>query len=561
MAKKTNGIPGPKTAKQYKKTVLAGTGHYEKGEFAEALRYFSKALDYKGYSPDILVLMARCLFNLGMQNKAISLMEHALDQNAGNPAICEALGTACLSFDFNELAIKFFTIYCQLNPNESIGYNNLATALRENGQLEESIQLLQDVIPIYPENAYLWNSVGAGVSFLDGYPAAQSFYEEAYRLDPTIPIIASNLCLTYANLGLYDKAYEFALKAVELSPNAPSSHRALCHSGFRIGNFDDAFNALEWHNHPSEPGSVFMPYNIEKWRGQDLTGKTILIGAEQGIGDEILFSSLYADLIREAGHVIIGCDARLVPLFQNSFDQATILPYIHGQHDAGYKVRLYDGIDAEEIDYMCLYNELMRYKWRSLDDIPDMSAGFLAPAEDKVNHWKEKLDALPHKINIGICWRSGLKQAKRTMFYADLLEWAPVLKCENVNFINVQYGETDNEIRELLDAHGIILHNFEELDLKDDFEGTTALMKNLDLVIGPATTPVIEAAATGTRSWWINYNMKPWWNFGLDHGTPLFKENIISIKPPTLNWTDYLTIFAEEEFGPWVAEKVKEKQG
>ena len=559
MAKKNHVLPTPKNVKQYDKLIRTGTKHYDKGELTEGLRHFTKALEFEGYHPNTLILMARCLFGMGMKNKAISLMEHALDQNAENPAICESLGTACISFDMPELAVKFFTLYIQLNPSEPIGYNNLATALRENGQLDESIQILQDVIPIYPEHAILWNSIGAGVSFRDGYPAAQIFYEEAYRLDQTIPMFASNLCLVYAHMGQYEKAFEFANKTVELAPNAATSYLAQAHSGLRAGKFDAAFEALAWHNHPSDPGAVFMPYQIDKWEGQNLKDKTILIGAEQGIGDEILFSCLYPDLIKRAGHVIIGCDARLVPLFKNSFKQATILPYTSGQHEAGYNVRLYEGIKPEEIDYMCLYTDLMRYEWRSLDSIPDMSDGYLIPAQDKVNHWKEKLSHLPHKINIGICWRSGLQQAKRSMFYAELQEWADILKTDNVNFINIQYGDCSNEIKELQDVHGITLHHFEDLNLKDDFEDTAALMVNLDLVMGPGTTPVAQAAAVGTRCWWLHYNMKPWWSFGQDNGTPIFKKSQFTMKPSTLEWAEFMPLFAKEEFTPWITEKLKEK--
>lgn len=559
MAKIRNNLPTPKTTKQYDKLIHSGTKHYQKGEYAQGLSFLTKALEFEGYHPNTLVLMARCLFGLGMKNKAISLMEHALDQNAENPGICESLGNACISFDMNELAAKFFTLYIQLSPNDPTGYNNLATALRENGQVDEAIQILQDIIPIFPEYAILWNSLGAGVSFREGYPAALVFYEEAYRLDPSQVMFSTNLSIAYASLEQYDKAYKFAKKAVQLAPKSAHSHRALAHSSYRIGNFKEGMDALAWHNHPSEPGSVFMPYQIDKWMGEDLKGKTILIGAEQGIGDEILFSSLYPAAIKEAKHVIIGCDKRLVPLFQNSFKEATVLPYTHGQHDAGYNVRLYEDIDPEQIDYMCLYTEFLRFRWQSLADIPDMTDGFLIPPQDKVAYWQKKLTELPHKINIGFCWRSGLKQAKRSMFYADILDWVHVLKTENVNFINIQYGDCTTEINQLLEDHGIVLHNFEELDLKDDFQGTAALIKNLDLVMGPGTSPVAQAATAGTLCWWVDFSQKAWWTFGSDGNTPLFPKNKIFNKPPTMDWKDFLPLFAEDKFIPWVAEKLKEQ--
>ncbi len=555
MANKTKHIPSPKTIQQYNKIVGTAKDYFNQREYNEALRYYSKALDYKNYLPTVLIMMARCLFSLGMKSKAISMMEHALAQNAENADVCDSLGSACLAMDFYDLAIKFYSIYSKLKPEDPLGYNNLASALRENGQVDESVQLLQDIIPIYPEDSGLWNSVGAGVSYRDGYPAALPFYEEAYRLGPNVARISNNLCLTYTNLGQYEKALEFAKKFLELE-ESHTSYRALAHCSFRLGNFEDAFRGLAWHNHTTDPGSVFMPYKFDKWEGQDLKGKTILIGAEQGIGDEILLSSLYPEVIKEAKHVIIGCDKRLVPLFQNSFKEATILPYIPAQHDMGYRIRLYEGVEELNVDYMCVYTELMRYRWQSLEDIPDMSDGFLMPAQEKVDHWKEKLAELPHKFNVGLTWKSGMKQAKRSMLYAELMEWAPVLKTKNVNFINVQYGDCDDEIKELLDTHGIILHDFEELNLKDDFEGTAALMKNLDLVIGTGSSPMPQAATVGTMGWWLSYNSRAWWSFGQENSTPIFKKAKVTIKPPDMEWEAFMPIFAEEQFVPWLEEKV-----
>ncbi|WP_339864607.1 tetratricopeptide repeat protein [Paremcibacter congregatus] len=552
-------IPVPKTKKQYVKLVEAGSHFFKNEDFANALKYFSKALNYEDYQPNLLVLMSRCLFNLGMKSKAISMMEHALHQNADNPGICDILGKSCMEMGFFDLAIKFYTIYCQTCPDDPIGYCNLATAMRESGQLDESIEILQDIIPIFPESAHLWNAIGASVSFRDGYPVSQPFYEEAHRLDPTIASVVSNLSLVYTNLQQYEKAWEFAHKAVKLSPKNFMCQRALAHSSYNIGKFDDAFEALAWHNHLSNPDSVFMPYKIEHWQGQDLSGKTILVGAEQGVGDEVLLAALYPDLIREAEHVIIGCDRRLVPLFQNSFKEATIVPYKSGQHELGYKVRLYDGIDPEKIDYMCLYTEVLRHRWRSREDIPDMSAGFLSPAEDKVAYWKEKITQLPHNISVGICWTSQLQEARRAMFYAQLEDWVPVLATKNVNFINVQYGDVSEEIQNLLDKHGIVLHNFEELDLKDDFEGTAAMMKNLDLVMGAASAPVSQAATVGTQVWWVIHNNRFWESFGKEDGTYLFETALMTPKTPALTWAEFMPLFAKEEFTPWVEKKLKEK--
>ncbi|WP_138379948.1 tetratricopeptide repeat protein [Luteithermobacter gelatinilyticus] len=552
-------LPAPKTAAQYDKQVKKATKFYKAGNYKEALRYFNSSLRYKDYSPNILPFMAQCLFKLGMKGKAIQMLEHALAQNADNPAICEIIGGACLAMDLNDLAIKCYQLYIQQNPSNPMGYNNLATALRENDQVDDSIELLKSIIPQFPDNFMLWNTLAAAVSFRDGYPASLVFYEEAYRLNPDSVMVILNLALTYSHLGMHEKAWELAQRATELAPNDPKAYQALWHNSFAIGKFDEAFAAMKMLNHPASAESVFMPYDIPQWQGEDLRGKVIFIGAEQGVGDEILFAALYPEIIRTAKHVIIGCDHRLVDLYRHSFPEATVLGYKGGLNQEGLRIRLYDGLEPEKVDYMCLYMQALRYCWRRLEDIPDMSDGFLHPTEDKADYWRQKLATLPHKINVGICWRSGLLLARRKEHYAGLGDWAPLLRNENINFINVQYGDCEEEIREFEAQTGLTIHRFEELDLKDDFEGTAALMKNLDLVIGPATTPLPLAAASGCPAWWL-HTRRPWYAFGEERGTPMFRKARKTIKPADMTWADFFPVFTEEEFRPWL-ETIKATKG
>ena len=553
---KNKAIPSPKTAGQYNKLLKLGNAAFDRDDHATAIKYYSKCLDYKDYSPNILIAMSKSLFALGMKGKAIALMEHALHQNANNAIIIQTLGNACIDMDMHELAIKFYNLYCKLEPNDPIGYNNLATAYRELNMLDEAINLLQSVIPTFPDNYYLWNTLGATVAYRDGDIPSLVFYEEAARLAPENAMVLSNLALTYLNIGEYEKAQKSLFEAVKQAPNSERFHNGLCRASLNMGDFKTAFEELAWHNHPSNPNSVFIPYKITPWEGQDLKDKTIFIGSEQGVGDEMFFTGLYPDLIKEAGHVIIGCEPRLFDLFKNSFKDATVLSFVQAKNQDGRLVRLYEGLEPEKVDYYCLYTELMRRKWTGLNKIYDMKDGVLQPGEDKILHWKNQLLELPNKINVGINWRSGLRQARRDRYYATLLDWAPVVQNDNINFINVQYGDCSAEFAELEAKTGVKIHQMPDLNLKDDFEDISALMKNLDLVIGTTSAPTSQAAATGVMPWWISYT-RPWWAFGQDGKTPMTSTGKISVRNHSMAWPEYMDVFAREEFTPWVEERIK----
>ena len=56
------------------------------------------------------------------------------------------------------------------------------------------------------------------------------------------------------------------------------------------------------------------------WTGSRLEGKNILVYAEQGVGDEVMFASCIPDLMEEApGKLLLECSPRLEPLFGRSF--------------------------------------------------------------------------------------------------------------------------------------------------------------------------------------------------------------------------------------------------
>ncbi|MDA7569443.1 hypothetical protein N8742_07030 [Emcibacteraceae bacterium] len=93
--------------------------------------------------------------------------------------------------------------------------------------------------------------------------------------------------------------------------------------------------------------------------------------------------------------------------------------------------------------------------------------------------------------------------ANRSQNYADLMEWSPILKEQNINFVNVQYGDCQKELDDFEDKTGIKIYNFEDLNLKDDFESTTAMMQNLDLVIGPASAPLMQSALSDIETWFF----------------------------------------------------------
>ncbi|WP_321391752.1 tetratricopeptide repeat protein [Emcibacter sp.] len=549
---KSNALPPVKTKGQFTKYFRKGNYHYSKGEYASAAKFLNAVWQYDDSVPEITIQLSDCLFQMGRQNQALDLLIYTWQKHPDKADICTVIGSAALRMNFFDLALKAYEHYTKLQPNDPKGYVNLATALRENDRLDEAISLLQEIIPIYPENDEMWNALGAAVQLRDGPAQSLVFFEESYRLNPTSRQILNNLPGIYYDLGQIDKAKETVLACLERYNDFASPHLLYSKILLNEGRLSEGWSEYKWRHHSTNPSACLLPYKIDYWnKGIDIKGKNLLLSAEQGVGDELLATPVYRQLIEMVEHLYIGCDSRLVPLFETSFPEATILPYSVYALSDGRRGRTYQDLteeQIEQIDYMCFNLDAVSNLWQSVEDIKPM-AQILDVTKDLRGKWKTRIEKLPKKLNIGVCWRSGVLHATRKTNYTELDNWLPILKNENVNFVNVQYGNYAEELKKMKEKHGIKIHNFDDLDLKNDFAGTIALMQNLDLVIGPTTTPVAEAACAGVAVWWLS-NGQPWWTYG-QKNPPWLEKGVVHAKDPAQPWPDFMTEMGKT-FYSWV---------
>lgn len=548
--------PEPKTPKnrtQYNKLLKTAKHLHKKQDYINAIKYLNKSLDYDSSKPNILVLLAECLFQTGNKQAAMQMMSHALLKSPNDPIIANVLGNAALEMDFFDLAQKFHQKYIELKPDDPAGYNNYATALREDGKYEEAINLLKDVLPIFPKAEELWNTLGSVVSFRDGPKEAIVFYEECLKINPQNSQVLNNIAPAYYSIGEIEKSEEAIRKSIKLSPKTKYQHMFLSSLLLQDKRLKEGWEEYKWSHYSNNFNLTVKNNNIPYWKGESLKDKKIFVFGEQGIGDEVLFTWLYKNLIKDAKKVGISCQARLVSLFRNSFPEAQVDQYyfkINRKLDIEYMY--FPDFDLSEYDYQITAGEVASHYWKEYQDINDLSHPILVPETEKITYWKKRIKELPNKISVGIAWRSGLMLAKRSRNYATLLEWAPLLKNKNINFINIQYGDCEDELKELEEKTGIVIHNFKDLDLKDDFMATTAMMCSLDLVMGPSSSPIHQASFAGTEAWYFVAG-KPWWAF--NEKIPAWNQNckIISKNDNDL-WSEFMEEKAKD-FKNWVNKK------
>jgi len=271
-----------------------------------------------------------------------------------------------------------------------------------------------------------------------------------------------------------------------------------------MGRLEEGFKEYEIRHAPEFRSWVLHYTKAPLWKGEKLDGKRILIVGEQGLGDELMFANILPDIQRavgEEGRLQIAVDPRLVPLFQRSFPDAEIGLYDDGKLE-GRPVRVFQWArENGEPDFYAPMGTPLRYLRKTLADFP--REAFLKADAEKTAKFRARLEALGPGPYVGICWRSMVMGAKRGKYYSAIDAWGPILRLPGITFVNLQYGDVSSELARASERLGVTIHNFTDLNLKDDLDDAAALTTACDLVISAPTAAAAMAGALGVETWFM----------------------------------------------------------
>ena len=361
-------------------------------------------------------------------------------------------------------------------------------------RLNNAERLLRWARLINPFQAEVW-ARSAALALLRGELArAERRVVVALALTPSSAAAGNVLGMWLTRRRERATAARWWLRVQRVDPGGAEPRFNLGLADLEAGRLDQGWRDYEFRF--ASRGYVEGVFDAPRWRGEPLTGKRLYLWREQGVGDEIMFSSCFADAARVAGGVTVSCDRRLISLFSRSFPAIRFIP------DGEYRPATYD--------YHAPIGSLPRVFRSRLRDFSAPSAGWLLPDAALAADWRRRLAELPRGLNVGLAWTSGVRTTERTAAYTALADWGPLFNAPGVNVVNLQYGEREAEIIAAEARFGKPLRRWRDLDLKNDIEQLAALLSALDLVICPATAVGELAAALGASVWRIG---APDWTF------------------------------------------------
>lgn len=379
-----------------------------------------------------------------------------------------------------------------LRPDDANVHYNLGVVLQQSAKYEQAELAYRDALRRRPDHVGAWNNLGGVMRRLKRPDKAAVCHRISLAFHPEFLEAYYNLGNALQRLGRNDEAEAIYQRVLARNPDLATATHNLGMLSLIRGDLARGWEGYEKRFQAKEARPWRRPA-LPRWNGEPLQGRRLLVWREQGVGDEILFSSCYPQLAELGGEVLVECDPRLVSLFARAFP--------------ALKFRAQScTLDGDETladlgaDLHCPAGSLPRLLRRRLADFP-ASGPWLKPDYVQMTRWRTRTSALGRGLKVGICWRSQLSGDDRDASYTTLADWEPLFRTPAVRLVNLQYDDCAAEIDAAQKRFGCVIHRWTDLDLKNDFEATAALMANLDLVITVATSVGELAAALGTPTW------------------------------------------------------------
>jgi Tetratricopeptide repeat/Glycosyltransferase family 9 (heptosyltransferase) len=369
-----------------------------------------------------------------------------------------------------------------LRPNNAFTLYMRSVSLRDLKRHDEALKLGQRSHTLDPKNADTCNNIGILLQFLNRHQEALSWFKKALALRPNLADALNNKAVSLSELHRFDEAIVAYAGAKALKPDHPVLDWNVSLLHMLTGNFAAGWIGREarWKV-PSLP-VAYPKFPQPRWLGEEaIEGKTILVGADEGLGDTIQFVRYVPMLAERGARVILVVQDSLQSLLSGLPGATQCLPRSVGA--------------LPDFDLHSPICSLPLAFGTRLDTIPSATSYLPRPAEARVQTWEDRLG--PHdKLRVGIVWSGNPNHVNDRNRSMPLQIFSRILDVD-ATFVSLQKDPKPDDTTVLREQTAIV-------DLTAqlaDFADTAALIRCLDLVITVDTSVAHLAGALGCPTW------------------------------------------------------------
>lgn len=471
---------------------LLGALALQSGRWNEGVEWLKKAVAINAMAAPVHSNLAFALNALQRHQDALASANRAVRLKPDFADAWNNHGNALAGLDLPADALTSFERALALKPAFAQAWSNRACVLRDLGRSGEALASCDQAIALQPAYADAWSNRGNALGDLGRPEEAQRSYERAVGMAPDLVVGWNNLGLTLVELGQHANALRSYARALTLEPECAEAHwnESLCR--LQMGDLVAGWRKYEWRWARRRIRSGKRVFAQPLWLGADpLDGKTILLHAEQGLGDTLQFCRYAAMVAQRGARVVLEAPAEL----------AALLTPLDGvaQH-------VEQGKPLPAFDYHCPLLSLPLAFETHLATIPGTTPYLFADV-NRARQWRDRIASQDsgNALKVGLVWAGGNRahvaelrniDARRSMPFDQI---KPLLDVPQVQFYSLQKGPPAQQLS--LSANPRVIDLTVELN---DFADTAALVENLDLVISVDTSTAHLAGAMGKPVWILN---------------------------------------------------------
>ena len=474
-----------------------GLTYRDQQSFEDAADYFQLAVHF---APDFAPgwsELGSALARLGREESAVDACRQA---TVLDPASCVArlaLGNLLKSRDDWNAAIDCYRSAIACDPRSDDAQCRLGYAQHKVGKYVQARAGFDAALALRPDMVQAHHNLGLMLLETGHAEEALTCFKRALAVDSNI--IETRACVAHAlrDLGRFNEAIKIYDEV--LATDANFSDAVINRSYALLMNANYAGGWTAYEQRFTNGGQVARKFPYPPWRGEPLAGKRLLIYAEQGLGDEIMFASCIPDVLPLAAHCIVECNTRLAPLFRRSFPGA----HVHGalkNDDMSWLKAL------PRIDYRVAIGSLPSQCRQAATAFPARSR-YLASDASRVGRWRTKFGT-GASLRVGIAWRGGSLRSRQFVRSIPLPLWTPLLRSQGAAYYALQYGDVAAELEDLRTESGITVNQLGTA--VDDLDELAAIIDALDLIISIDNTVAHLAGALGKEVWTLLPESPEW---------------------------------------------------
>lgn len=367
----------------------------------------------------------------------------------------------------------------------------LGQALAKSGRTEEARERLEAAAAIDPGRPGLLRDLGRCMRDLSRWTEAADCFRRTADLEGNSPPLCCDLAFALRQSGDLKGAAETWERIVEMEPANVSHHLQHFSARYLAGDFTRAWEEYEWR---LQVPNGCVAYDSPGWDGSPLDGRTILVHAEQGLGDQIQFIRFASMAAARGGRVVVRCGATLVRLMRSCPGVETAVSF---------------GVEPLPEHDVHVWSGSLPGIFGTTEETIPADVPYLFADGEQADRWGKALSQFGG-VRVGINWEGNRANLQGLNRVIPLAAFHPLGRVPGVHLFSLQQGEGAEQLREVPDDVRIV-------NLGEFFGSlwvTAALMEQLDLVVTNDTSLAHLAGALGRPVWVILPESTCCWRWG-----------------------------------------------